>query len=219
MTYHPPLEQRLGFYAWLRTSLPWRALLRRCVRLITRSRDEWAAVAYEPRQVMKMMVPFALILSFLGPMTQFWGTLYKMVFGPLSLSLSGVSYSLFLAVVGAVLNLLIVFTMAQIVQGVALRHGRKLLEVQAYQLGIYGLTAFWLAQGLSHLPLMGGAAIVVGTYSLYQLYTGTERLVEVDPADRRKVNLMVPGLALVFYMAILGVAELVVWLARAWPVS
>ena len=214
MTYQTSPAGRLEWFDWLRTSLPWGRLAARFWRMMLHPREEWALLAYEPPRVGKGMVPYAIILSLFGPAMQFGAGLFEVMFGPQTFSLAGFSFGLLMVWVGAFLNLLVLYAVVQIIQGVALKHGEAVPRLRAYQVGLYGLSAFWVAQGISQLPLMGGAAIIIGLYSLYQLYTGTERLVEVDPADRLKVNLMVPGLALAFYMAIVGVAGLVVWLAQ-----
>ena len=164
-------------------------IVARAKGLITRPREEWAAIAREPSDTAALFKSYVMPVSAIPAVAGFVGAaLFARMFAA---ALPGFSLGGLLAqsVVSYVLGLAFVWVFGKIVQALAPRFGGTGEEVPAMKLAAYSPTAMWLAGVFALLPPLGILALL-GLYSLYILYKGVPVVARV-PEDRALVFTLV----------------------------
>ena len=160
-------------------------IVARAKGLITRPRDEWAAIAREPSDTAALFKSYVMPMSAIPAVAGFVGAaLFARMFAAVlpGFSLGGL---LVQSAVSYVLGLAFVWVFGKVVQALAPRFGGTGEEVPAMKLAAYSPTAMWLAGVFALVPPLAILSLL-GLYSLYILYKGVPVVTRV-PEDRALV--------------------------------
>ncbi|HEX7800216.1 MAG TPA: Yip1 family protein [Asticcacaulis sp.] len=158
-------------------------LIERAVNIILRPLPTWETIAGESASVKSIYMGYAAILAAIGPVCHAVG---GMIFG------RGVPGLMVLhtpplaavaeAVVGYVLNLVMVYVLALIIDALAPSFGGRKDRLSAFKVAAYSSTAAWVAGVFGLIPALAILGLL-GFYSFYLLYLGLPRLMQA-PADK-----------------------------------
>jgi hypothetical protein len=156
------------------------ALIARVKHILLRPTAEWQAIESEPATVRGLYLGYIAPLAAIGPICGVIGGLvFGLGWGGLTFRPDPVS-----AVIGAgadfLLQLLIVYGLALIIDTLAPSFGGLPDRLQALKVSAYGATAFWLGGVFGLVPILGFLG-VVGVYSIYLVYRGLPPLMKVAP--------------------------------------
>ncbi len=154
-------------------------IVARAKGLITRPREEWAAIAGEPSDTAGLFKGYVVPMSAIPAVAGFIGAaLLARMLAPM---LPGLSFGALLTqtVVSYVLGLAGVWVFGKIAQALAPRFGGTGEEVPAMKLAAYSPTAMWLAGVFALIPPLGILALL-GLYSFYILYKGVPVVMRVQ---------------------------------------
>jgi hypothetical protein len=156
------------------------AFLARVRNILLRPTAEWQVIEGEPASVRGLYLGYVAPLAAVGPVCGLIGGLvFGLGWGGLTFRPDPIS-----AIVGAavaiLLQMLIVFAMALVIETLASSFGGVANRIQALKTAAYGATAFWLGGVFWLFPIFGFMA-VVGVYSIYLFYRGLPPLMKVPP--------------------------------------
>jgi len=168
-------------------------LIARVQRLLTSPATEWDAIAGEAADIPKIYVnyvgPLVLAASVVtGIAMIFWGL--------------GLGYAVQFIIVNTVLQLILVYVVAFIINALAPTFGATQDMGQAFKLAAYAPTAAWVGAVFNIIPVLGQViAIAAAFYSLYLLYVGLPKLMR-PPEDKVAVyTLSIIGVIIVVNIA------------------
>ena len=169
-------------------------IVARAKGLITRPREEWAAIAGEPSDTAGLFKGYVVPMAAIPAVAGFIGAaLLARMFAPVLPDFS-LGALLVQSVVAYIFGLAGVWVFGKIAQALAPRFGGTGEEVPAMKLAAYSPTAMWLAGVFTLIPPLSIFALL-GLYSLYILYKGVPVVTRV-PEDK----------ALVFTLALIACA-------------
>jgi hypothetical protein len=179
------------------------SLVDRVKHILLRPRLEWPVIEAEGATVKSIFVPYAVILTAIGPLAGLIGSqLFPIrVFG--SVYRPDVLSALCQALLGWGLALLAVFILSLIIEGLAPSFGGTKDRVQATKVAVYSMTAAWVAGILNLLPTLAWLGSLLGLYSFYLLYLGLPRLMKT-PEDKGLIFTIVVAIASIILMGIVG---------------
>jgi hypothetical protein len=156
------------------------ALVARVKNILLRPTAEWPVIAAEPASVRGLYFGYIAPLAAIGPVCGVIGGLvFGLGWGGLTFRPDPVS-----ALIGAgaefLLQLLIAYAMALVIDTLAPSFGGTPDRLQALKVSAYGATAFWLGGVFGLVPILGFLG-VVGVYSIYLVYRGLPPLMKVAP--------------------------------------
>lgn len=172
----------------------------RIQHLLLRPKLEWPVIEAEQATVNSVLVPYAVLLSAIGPLAGLIGgqlfplRIFSVVYRP---SLAG---SIGMALLGWGLMLVSVYLLGLIINALAPNFEGQQNRVQAMKLAVYSMTAFWLASIFSLFPGLMWLGILLGLYSIYLLFLGLPLLMRA-PQDKAFV-----------YTIVVVIAWLILWL-------
>jgi Yip1 domain len=159
------------------------ALVDRVKNILLSPRTEWPIIDAEPATVASLytgyIMPLAAIpvicqtigMSMIGITIPILGTHYRTPIGSALTS----------AVVLYVLNLVVVYIVALIVDALAPTFGGTKNQVQALKVVAYSYTASWVGGVFSLIPSLGIIGLLFALYSLYLLFLGLPVLMKSPP--------------------------------------
>jgi hypothetical protein len=169
------------------------AIMARVQRLLTSPATEWDAIAGEAADVGQIYVnyvgPLVLAASVVtGVAMLLWGL--------------GLGYAVQFIIVNTVLQLILVYVVAFIINALAPTFGATQDMGQAFKLAAYAPTAAWVGAVFNIIPVLGQViAIAAAFYSLYLLYVGLPKLMR-PPEDKVVVyTLSIIGVIIVVNIA------------------
>jgi hypothetical protein len=134
------------------------ALIDRVKNILLSPKTEWPKIAGETATVQSLYVDYILILAAIGPIAM-----------ALRFSVFGITF----AILTYIINLVITYLLALIVDALAPTFGGEKNFIQSLKLTAYSYTAAWVA-GIFHLvPAIGGIiGLLAAIYSFYTFYLG-----------------------------------------------
>ncbi|EGF92400.1 hypothetical protein ABI_08360 [Asticcacaulis biprosthecium C19] len=154
-------------------------LVERVKAILLKPSPTWDVIATEPASVKSLYMGYILPLAAIGPIA---GLLGILIFTGLLAILAG-PFLVIGAIFGFVMNLVVVYVMALIVDGLAPSFGGQRNFLQAFKVMAYSMTAAWVAAVIGLIPFLGWLSILGGLYSLYLLYLGLPKLMGA-PAEK-----------------------------------
>lgn len=193
------------------------ALVDRVRHVILRPRLEWPVIEAEFATVKSIFVPYAVILTAVGPMAGLLGSqlfpirAFGVVYRPDVIS------ALIQALVGWGLLLLGVLILSLIIDGLAPSFGGTKDRVKATKVAVYSMTPAWVAGVFNLLPSLTWLGSLLGLYSFYLLYLGLPGLMKA-PEDKGLIYTIVVAIASIILMGVIGgvVASLVTFNTWGW---
>jgi len=177
-------------------------LVDRAKNILMQPKPEWAKVAGETTEPMKVFTTYALPFLLIGPIATLIGTqlftrsIYYAAYGP------SIGLSITLAVVGFVLGVVLLFAIAFAASFLSKQFGGREDFPAAFRLVAYSLTAYWLAQVFGIVPMLGVLSIV-GLYSFYLFYLGATPVMGV-PEDKAVVYTVVTCVVVLVAYAVIA---------------
>ena len=179
------------------------ALVDRVKHVILRPKLEWPVIEAERSTVKSIFVPYAVILTAIGPVAGLIGSLlfpirvFGVVYRPDVIS------ALIQAVVGWGLSLLAVYIVSLIIDALAPSFGGTKDRVQATKVAVYSMTAAWVAGIFNLLPSLAWLGSLLGLYSFYLLYLGLPGLMKA-PQDKGLIYTGVVAIASIILLGVVG---------------
>jgi hypothetical protein len=157
-------------------------IVERAKAIIMQPKLEWAKVAGETAEPMKVLLGYALPLILIGPIAaliggQLFG--YNAVIATFKPTLG---FSLTVAVTTFVQAVILLFVIAFAASQLSPKFGGKQDFPAAFRLVAYSMTAAWLAGIFGLIPALGILALL-GLYSFYLFYLGATPVLGV-PEDK-----------------------------------
>ena len=158
------------------------ALIARIKGILLKPKEEWAKIDGEPATIQRLYTGYVVILAAAPVLCRLIG---GVVFG---YQVLGISYRPSLvgaigsAITEYVLQLVVLFIIALIIDALAPTFGGQKNRTQAFKLVAYAGTAGWIAGCFGLFPPIGFLAIL-GFYGFYLLYVGIPVLMKA-PADK-----------------------------------
>lgn len=182
-----------------------RGIGQRAKALILHPRSEWAVIAAEPATIRGLYVGYVMILAAIPPVAGLIGA-FLFGFGWFG---HGYHSSLIGAVVDAVvdyaLSLGSVYLVGLIIEAAAPYFGGTRDRIQAMKVSAFFPTAYWLAGVFAIIPALAPLEIL-GLYSLFILWLGLPRLMNVAEDKALLYTLSVILAALVVMIIVRAVA-------------
>lgn len=179
------------------------AVVDRVKNIILRPKLEWPVIEAEWATVKSIFVPYAVILTAIGPFAALIGNqllpirLFGVVYRPDLLS------GLLQALVAWGLSLLAVFLVSLIIDALAPSFGGTKDRVQATKVAVYSMTPVWVAGIFNLIPSVAWLGSLLGLYGFYLLYLGLPGLMKA-PQDKGLIYTVVVALASVVLAIIIG---------------
>ena len=186
-------------------------LIQRVQDILLRPRPTWEVIDGEPATIKGLYTGYVMILAAIGPIC---GVLGGMVFHHAFLA----PFSIVAGAVGYALNLVAVYVMALVIDGLAPGFGGTSNRLQAFKVSAYSGTASWLAGVFQLVPMLGFLSIL-GLYSLYLLYVGLPRLMKVGEDKALVYTLLVIVAMIVIYAVIAMVMSAIALMGAAGAVG
>lgn len=144
-------------------------LVDRAKGILVDPKKEWAVIAGEATEPMKVFTTYALPLILIGPIATFLGIL---AFGyGVGIQL-GIGVAIGMAVMALVTSVLGLFVVAFAANILSPQFGGRNDFPAAFRLVAYSWTAIWLGGIFALVPMLAMLGWLVGLYSLYLLYLG-----------------------------------------------
>jgi hypothetical protein len=186
------------------------SLVDRARNIITRPAAEWPVIAMEPATPASLYTGYIIPLAAIAPVCSFIATA---VFSHL-LVLAAVA-----AIVGYILELVIVFVVALIAGALAPNFAGTNDGTSALKWIAYGLTPRWVAGFAALIPIVGALIVLVASlYSLYVLYLGAVPMMRVPQDKAVTYSLVLLAIVIVLYIlvfVILGAITAAVMISTA----
>lgn len=179
------------------------ALVDRIKHVILRPKLEWPVIEAERATVKSIFVPYAVILTAIGPVAELIGSqlfpvrLFGVVYRP------DIFSAMVQAVVGWGLALLAVFLVSLIIDGLAPSFGGTKDRVQATKVAVYAMTPVWVAAIFNLLPSIAWLGGLLGLYGFYLLYLGLPGLMKA-PQDKGLIYTIVVAIASIILWMVIG---------------
>ena len=165
-------------------------IMARVQRLLLSPAAEWDVIAGEPADMR------AIYMNYVGPLVI--AAALAAAIGMAIIGIGGIrvgaGYALTSFVISVVLQLVMVYVVAFVINALAPQFGATQDMGQAFKLAAYSPTASWVAGLLMIIPMLGILALLGSLYSLYLLYVGLPKVMK--PAEDK---------ALIYTLAIIGV--------------
>ncbi len=186
--------------------------LKRARRLITRPRQEWAAIAGEFTTPGPIYWRFLVPMAAIGPVAATLGTMISG--GERSSFVGTTTISTMDAVTRGVLeyglNLAGAFLFAVAIAFVAASMGGHRNQVQALKVAAYGSTPYWLGGALAIFPKLAPVGLVLALYSVWLFALGLPVVAKVPSEKTGVATLLVSIGGIVVVMLISAILLLVV---------
>jgi hypothetical protein len=179
----------------------------RVVNILTKPKQEWPAIAAEPRDIAGLYSKYIVLLAAIPPIC---GAIGNSVIG-ISVPFVGHYRTPFVSsIVGAVIQYVLVlvgvYLSAFIVAKLAPSFQSEADVAQAAKLVAYSWTPAWVAGVLLLIPALAPIAALVSLYCIYLMYLGVSPLMKT-PADKVIVYLIVSAVvAIVVYLVVGAIA-------------
>ena len=159
------------------------SLVDRVKAIILKPNEEWPKIKAEPTTQMDVLKNYVLPLAAIGPVASFIGGQifgYGGLFVSIRPSFMG---GLATAIMTYILSIVGVFILAFIADALAPKFEGRSDRLAAFKLVAYSWTAVWVAGIFGLIPALGFFAIL-GIYSIYLFYTGTDTMMAIPEAKR-----------------------------------
>jgi len=182
-------------------------LVTRAKAIILSPKLEWPVIEAESASIKSILVPYAVLLTAIGPLATLIGgqifpvRLFGVVYRP------DLMAGMLHAVVGWGLGLVAVYLLALIIDALAPSFDGQQDRVQATKLAVYSMTPAWVAAILGLVPALAWLGGLLGLYSLYLFYLGLPQLMKAAPSKTMIYTVVVVIAAIILWMvvgAILG---------------
>jgi hypothetical protein len=175
----------------------------RVTNIITKPKQEWPAIAAEPKDIAGLYSKYIVLLAAIGPICMAIG--YSVVglgFG-IRWSFGG---AFTLAALQYVLTLVGVYISGLVIAKLAPSFQSEPDTAQAIKLVAYAWTPAWVAGVLYLIPALGILVMLASLYSLYLLYLGVTPVMKTPP-DKAIPYLVVSAIVMiVIYFVITAIA-------------
>src|SRR6187402_1418080 len=180
-------------------------IVERAKAIIMQPKLEWAKIAGETAEPMKVLLGYALPLILIGPIAaliggQLFG--YNAVIATFKPTLG---FSLTVAVTTFVQAVILLFVIAFAASQLSPKFGGKQDFPAAFRLVAYSMTAAWLAGIFGLIPAIGILALV-GLYSFYLFYLGATPVLGVPQDKAAGYTVVTVVVAIVTYLIVAAVA-------------
>ena len=166
-------------------------LVERVKNILMTPKTEWPVIAAETTDVKTLYLSYIMILAAIPAIAG--------VIGMLFLSFAG--WAVGYAIIQYILNLLMVFLVALLIDALAPTFGGQKSQINALKLVAYSATAGWIASVFLIIPVLGGIVALIGSlYGIYLLYLGLPVLMKC-PQEK-----VIPYL----------VVTIVIWILLTW---
>jgi hypothetical protein len=179
-------------------------LVSRVVGILTKPALEWEVIKGETTDIRSLFTGYALPLSLIAPICVLISTvLFVGMAGPAGVG--GVLVgAIIIALLSWVLNLVSVFVLGLVIDGLASSFGAQPARVQAMKVAVYSMTASWVAGLLTLIPVLGGLlALLAGLYGIYLLYLGLKQVMG-SPQDKAIIYTLVVVVIMAVIMTVVG---------------
>lgn len=175
-------------------------LVSRVKGLLTKPREEWAAIDAEPLNLSEVLVGYVLPLAAIGPIASIIGWSTFGLGGIFRLSIGSMIST---AIISYILTIVGVFVCAWVINALAPTFGATPNMSQAIKISVYSSTAAWVAGVFNIIPMLAILAIIGALYSLYLLFIGLPMLMKA-PAEKGTTYTIVVIIAVVVIFMIVG---------------
>lgn len=143
-------------------------LVSRVSKLLGSPSSEWDAVARESTTTQELLTAYAAPLIGASQLAA--------VLGLLLFAQWPVDAAIKQAIVGILLNFVVVMALAAIIDGLAENFGAKKDFAQSARVAVYSMTPLWVGSLVAIVPQLGILGLLFGLYSLYLIFIGLPKV-------------------------------------------
>lgn len=194
------------------------SLVERVRSILTRPSATWDVIDGEPATVEGLYRNYILPLAAIPPICSLVGML---VFGIGAFGFTfrpNPIWAVAQAVVSYVLNLVMIYVVALVIDGLAPTFDGAKDRIQALKLAAYSGTAAWVAGVFGLIPMLGVLALIGAVWSLYTLYRGLPKLMKT-PADKAAPYFVVVLVVTIVIGIVIGMATSMITRIGAGPMG
>lgn len=186
-------------------------LVERAKGLLINPPKEWDAIKGETHGIAGLYTQYVMVLAAIPAVASFVGT---SIVGYSGFNRVPMAAGVASMVLSYVLSLGSVYVMALVIDALAPNFAGEKNFMQAFKVAAFFPTASWLAGVFYVIPQLAILALLGALYSLWLLYTGLARLMEV-PEDKSVAYTAVVVLVAVVIMVIISVVAALAMPARS----
>jgi hypothetical protein len=177
------------------------ALIDRAKNMLLSPKTEWAAVASEEADPMKVFMGYAVPWILIDAICAFVG--HAFIWGAGHYGTSAMSWGMYFAVTAIVTQLISMWIAAMVVNALAPNFGSQKDMGRAMQTIVYGSTASFVGGVLAIVPFIGWLGSLFGLYGIYLIYLGLPHTMKT-PQDKVVLYMIVSVVALIVLWMIIG---------------
>lgn len=158
-------------------------LVDRVKNILLKPKEEWLVIAPEQTDVKTLYTSYIMLLAAIPAIAGIISSaMFAGMMGRFGASI-GIGFIAMGAIVGYVLNLLMVFVVAHIADALAPSFDGEKNFLQSFKLVTYSMTASWVGGVFGIIPLLGGLiALLAALYGVYIFYLGATTMKNVPEA-------------------------------------
>ncbi len=158
-------------------------LVDRAKNILLQPKQEWPVIAAEATDTQALYTGYIMILAAIPAIfTILSSALMGGMFGRVGAA-AGMGFGLVAAILGYVLNLVMVYVVALIADVLAPNFDGEKNLIQSLKLVTYSMTASWVGGVFNIVPVLGWLLSLLATlYGIYLFYTGVETMKKVPEA-------------------------------------
>jgi hypothetical protein len=172
-------------------------LVSRVTKILSAPNSEWDVIAAETTTTQELLTMYAAPLIGAAQLAAVLGLLI-FAQGPVEAAIKQ-------AIIGILLNFIVVMALAAIIDGLAENFGSKKDFAQSAKVAVYSMTPLWIGSLIAIIPQLGILGLLFGLYSLYLIFIGLPKV-----KQPRKDQEAVYALAVIGAIIILTIVVVIV---------